>query len=104
MSLNGMHGYCQCFFAAGCEVGPLLESKLIVVEDYCKMTERQSSFILFSMFRQFVLNLRKPTQSPTKLIGEAFDEEKVLSELEGNAHYMTIRDTSMLRLQLAFIF
>ncbi len=75
-----------------------------MVEDYCKMTERQSSFILFSMFRQFALNLRRPTESPTKLIGEAFDEEKVLSELEGNAHFMTIRDTSMLRLQLAFIF
>lgn len=104
MSLNGIHGYCQCFIAAGCELGPLFESKLLVVEDYCKTTERQSSLILFSMFRQFALNLRKPFENPSKLIGDVFNEEKVLRELEGSARFQTLRDSSSLRLQLAFVF
>ena len=104
MSLNGLHGYAQCFFGAGCEIGPIFESKLLVVEEYCRNLGRQSSLILFSMFRQFALNLRKPSDNPSKLVGEAFNEEQVLSELEGSAHYQTLRDSSSLRVQLAFVF
>ena len=104
MALNGLNGYAQCFFGAGCELGPIFESKLLVVEDYCRNLGRQSSLILFSMFRQFALNLRKPSDSPSKLVGEAFNEEQVLSELEGSAHFQTLRDSSSLRVQLAFVF
>ena len=104
MSLNGLNGYVQCFFGAGCELGPIFESKLLVVEEYCRNLGRQSSLILFSMFRQFALNLRKPSDNPSKLIGEAFNEEQVLSELEGSAHFQTLRDSSSLRVQLAFVF
>ncbi len=104
MALNGLNGYAQCFFGAGCELGPLFESKLLVVEDYCRNLGRQSSLLLFSMFRQFALNLRKPSDNPSKLAGEAFNEVKVLSELEGSAHYQTLRDSSSLRVQLAFVF
>uniref|UniRef100_A0A7S2LW75 Orc1-like AAA ATPase domain-containing protein n=1 Tax=Skeletonema marinoi TaxID=267567 RepID=A0A7S2LW75_9STRA len=104
MSLNGLNGYAQCFFGAGCELGPIFESKLLVVEDYCRNLGRQSSLILFSMFRQFALNLRKPSDNPSKLVGEAFNEEQVLSELEGSAHFQTLRDSSSLRVQLAFVF
>lgn len=104
MSLNGLHGYAQCFFGAGCEIGPIFESKLLVVEEYCRNLGRQSSLILFSMFRQFALNLRKPSDTPSKLVGEAFNEEQVLSELEGSAHFQTLRDSSSLRVQLAFVF
>lgn len=104
MSLNGLNGYAQCFFGAGCELGPLFESKLLVVEDYCRNLGRQSSLVLFSMFRQFALNLRKPSDNPSKLVGEAFNEDKVLSEIEGSTHYQTLRDSSSLRIQLAFVF
>ena len=104
MSLNGLNGYAQCFFGAGCELGPLFESKLLVVEDYCRNLGRQSSLVLFSMFRQFALNLRKASDNPSGLVGEAFNEEKVLSELEGSAHFQTLRDSSSLRIQLAFVF
>ena len=104
MALNGLNGYAQCFFGAGCELGPIFESKLLVVEDYCRNLGRQSSLILFSMFRQFALNLRKHSDNPSKLVGEAFNEEQVLSELEGSAHFQTLRDSSSLRVQLAFVF
>mmetsp|Transcript_10237 Transcript_10237/g.15466 ORF Transcript_10237/g.15466 Transcript_10237/m.15466 type:complete len:563 (+) Transcript_10237:2-1690(+) len=105
-SLNGLNGYAQCFFGAGCELGPIFESKLLVVEEYCRNHGRKSSLILFSMYRQFALNLRKPSTSsnPSELVGEAFNEEEVLSELEGSAHSQTLRDSSSLRVQLAFVF
>lgn len=40
----------------------------------------------------------------TTFKGEAFDEEKALSRLEGNSRSMALRDISTLRIQLAFIF
>ncbi len=104
MCLNGLNGYAQCFFGAGCELGPLFESKLFVVEEYCRNLGRKSSLILFSMYRQFALNLRKPSDYPSKLVGEAFNEEQVLSELEGSALSQTLRDSSSLQMQLAFVF
>ncbi len=104
MCLNGLNGYAQCFFGAGCELGPLFESKLLVVEEYCRNLGRKSYLVLFSMYRQFALNLRKPSNNPSKLEGKAFNEEQVLSKLEGSAHFQTLRDSSSLRMQLAFVF
>ncbi len=104
MSLTGLTGYAQCFFGSGCELGPLFESKLLVAEEYYRILGRNSSFALLSMFRQFALNLRKPSNNPSKFVGEAFNEEQALSELEGSAHSQTHRDSSSLRMQLAFVF
>ncbi len=104
LSLGGLNAYAQCFFGAGCELGPLFESKLSVVEEYCRNLGRKTYFVLFSMYRQIALNLRKSSSNPSKLVGEAFHEEQVLSELEGSAHSQTLRDSSSLRVQLAFVF
>ena len=50
------------------------------------------------------MNLRKKTANPVAFQGEAFDEEVALSEIDGNARSMVLRDSSSLRLQLAFIY
>ncbi len=75
-----------------------------MVEEYCRNLGRKPSLALFSMFRQFALNLRKPSNNPCKLVGEAFNEEQALCELEGSAHSQALRDSISLRVQLAFVF
>ena len=68
--------YFHALFAGGLELGPLLESKLRVVEEYYQ--DRTTFLMTFQMLRYFALNLRKRTEKPTKFEGEAFDEEENL--------------------------
>lgn len=93
-------------FAAGIPIGPLVESKLLLVEEFAKKTENISFATIFQMQRQFVLNLWKTSDNPTELKGIAFDEEEILAALTptSKVYSMTLRDTSTYRLQLAFLF
>ena len=40
MALGSMLNYSQSYFAAGLELGPLVESKLLHAEEYCREIER----------------------------------------------------------------
>ena len=104
VALGSMLGYCQAYFAASLELGPILGSKLYLVEEYCREVDRMSFLITFQICRQFVLNLRKRSDHPTKLEGEAFHEEEILSAMSGPGRKMVLRDSSSHRLQLAFVF
>jgi len=104
MTLGSMLAYFESFFAAGLELGPLLESKLLLVEDLCRSLGRPGFLTNFQIYRQFALNLRKRIENPTEFQGEAFHEEKSLNKMNGNALKMALRDSSSLRLQLAFVF
>ena len=57
----------------------------------------------FQISRQFALNLRKRSDNPTKLEGEAFNEKEVLNT-NGPVNKMVLRDTSSHRISLAVIF
>ena len=93
-------------FASGLSIGPLVESKLLLVEDFAKKAGLVSFCSIFQMQRQFLLNLWKSSKNPTDLNGLAFDEEGFLGSLEVTSKvYSTIRrDTSMYRIILAFVF
>ena len=99
-----MLGHIECYFAAGLDLDALLETKLILMEQLCRDLERMGLLISFQIFRQFTQNLRTRCEHPTLFIGEVFHEEDALKEMNPNAHKMTIRDSSSMRLQLAFIF
>ena len=103
-TLGSMMGYFECYYCAGCELGPLLESKILVIEDLSRSLGRQGFLTSFQIFRQFALNLRKRIDIPTEFQGEAFNEKDELSEMSGNALKMALRDSSSKRLWLAFIF
>ena len=103
-TLGSMLGYSQTYIAAGLELGPLFESKMMVVEEFSRTIDRPGFLLSFQICRQFALNLRKRCDKPTEFLGEAFNEKEELSKLAGNAHKMALRDSSTLRLQLAFIF
>lgn len=103
-SLGSMLGYTHAYLAAGAELGPLFESKLAVVEEFCRSKERTSFLTTFRICRQFALNLRKRTETPTELKGEAFNEKETLSKETGPGRAMILRDSSAYRMQLALIF
>ena len=99
-----MLAYFECYFAAGLELGPLVESKLSVVEELATSLDRSSWITSFQIYRQFALNLRKRMDKPTEFKGNAFDEEKELSEMIESKRKMAFRDSSSKRLNLAFVF
>ena len=57
--LGSIMGYFECYFAAGLELGPLLESKIVVAEGYARNVDRQGFATSYQIQRQFALNLRK---------------------------------------------
>eukprot|EP00565_Helicotheca_tamesis_P009410 CAMPEP_0185737008 /NCGR_PEP_ID=MMETSP1171-20130828/29432_1 /TAXON_ID=374046 /ORGANISM="Helicotheca tamensis, Strain CCMP826" /LENGTH=370 /DNA_ID=CAMNT_0028407811 /DNA_START=85 /DNA_END=1197 /DNA_ORIENTATION=- len=94
--------YSIYYIASGLPLNSLLNKRLCLFEEKCKKFPSHS--ITFHCYRQFLLNLQGKSRHKTVLEGEAFDEEKMLNSLEGNAKKMALRDTSVCRLQLAFIF
>jgi len=96
--------YFVLWIAAGLELDLLLESQLLFFEDYCRKSDRSGFLTSFQIFRQFELNLRTRMDNPTEFQGEAFHEENALNEMNSNARKMALRDSSSLRLQLAFVF
>jgi len=96
--------YFELFYAAGLELCPLLESKLLLVEELCHTIGRSGFLVAFQIQRQFALNMRTRTEDPTEFEGAAFKEAESLNTMNSNFRKMTIRDSSSLRLQLAFVF
>ena len=70
----------------------------------CRSFNSLGFLTTFQMDRQFALNLRTKRDNPTEFQGEAYYEEQALSEMNPHASKMAIRDSSSLRLQLAFVF
>jgi hypothetical protein len=105
-ALGSALGHFFAIFATGIPIGPLVESKLILIEEFAVKTGNTSFASIFQMQRQFLLNLWKTSENPTDLKGCAFNEEKTLLLLDqtSKVYSMTLRDTSTFRLMLAFIF
>ena len=59
---------------------------------------------MYQISRQFALNLRTRTDSPTEFKGDAFNEAVELSKKNENSRKMALRDSSAARIQLAFVF
>lgn len=108
LALGSLTNYFAAYLASGMDLGPLLgpllESRLALAEEYARGVGRAGSLMLYQIYRQFALNLRLGSENPAAFCGEAFDEERALSEMDGNARKMALRDSSSYRLQLAFIF
>lgn len=96
-----LFAHTQAYFAAGLELGPLVESRLLMAEEICQGV---GFLTTFKILRQLSINLRTRTANPTEFQGEAFKEEEVLSGMNANARKMALRDSSSSRLQLAFVF
>lgn len=103
-ALGSMLNYFYAYFASGFPVGAILESKLLVVDEFCQSIEKTGFASTFQIHRQFVMNLRQKSHQPTVLDGPAFHQETALAEMNDNSRKMTLRDASIFRLQLAFIF
>lgn len=103
-TFGSMLGYFECYYASGLELGPLFETKIIVVEELATNLDRSSWVTSFQIYRQFALNLRKRMDKPTEFKGEAFNEEKELSDMIESKRKMAFRDSSSKRLNLAFVF
>lgn len=96
--------YFGAYLAAGFPLGPLLESKLYIVEEYGNRYDKGSFAVLFQVMRQFAINLRQRSENPTGFNGDAYKEEEVLGGMNDALRGMTLRDSSAYRIQLAFIF
>lgn len=103
-ALASMLNYFYAYLAAGFSVGAILESKLLVLEEFCGSIEQNSFRHTFQIHRQFVMNLRQKSHQPTALDGPAFHQETALAEMNDNSRKMSLRDATTFRLQLAFIF
>jgi len=92
------------YIAAGLELSPIVESKLLILEEMCRSFNSLGFLTSFQIYRQYALNLRTKRDNPTEFQGEAYYEEQALGEMNPHASKMAIRDSSSLRLQLAFVF
>lgn len=104
MTLASMLAYYYCYFAAGLELGPIIESKLVLSEGHARSLNKSGFLIVYQILRQFALNLRMRNESPTEFRGPAFCEEDELDAMNEKARKMALRDSSSYRLQLAVIF
>lgn len=98
--LNGIYAY----LAAGLPLGTIFESKLIVLDEFCQSNGKTGFAASFEIHRQFAMNLRKRSDHPTLLNGPAFEQDMALAAMNDQARKMTLRDASIFRLELAFIF
>lgn len=96
--------YFSAYLEAGFPLGPLLESKLQIVEEYGYRYEQKSFAVLFQIMRQFAINLRQRSATPTEFNGDAYKEEEMLNGMNDQIRNMTLRDSCSYRIQLAFIF
>jgi hypothetical protein len=95
----------QAYYCGGLPLNSMWGTKLLLYERAARDFDKDSFVLLFQLNRQFLLNLSGKSEcNLTTFKGEAFDEEKALSRLEGNSRSMALRDISTLRIQLAFIF
>ena len=92
------------YLNAGMPLGPILESKLQIIEEYGYRYEQGSFAVLFKILRQFAINLRQRSTTPTEFNGDAYKEDETLSGMNDQLRKMTLRDSSAYRIQLAFIF
>ena len=104
MTLGSMMAYYYCYFAAGVELGPIIESKLVLSEGQARSLNKSGFLIVYQILRQFALNLRTRNDSPTEFRGPAFCEKDELDGMNEKARKMALRDSSSYRLQLAVIF
>jgi hypothetical protein len=99
-----MLNYFNAYFAAGLSLGSILESKLLVLDECCQNIDRSGFAATFQIHRQFVMNLRQKSEHPTLLNGPAFKQDTALAGMNDQNRKMTLRDASIYRLELAFIF
>ena len=104
LALGSMLNYMNAYFAAGLSLGPILESKLLVLDEFCQGIDRSGFASTFQIHRQFLINLRQRSEYPTLLNGPAFQQEPALDGKTDQASKMKLRDASIFRLQLAFVF
>lgn len=103
--LGSALAYLYMYLIAGLPLNsPLFEPKLIIFGEAARVLHRSTFEVCFNSQRQMVINLTKKKRNWTELKGDAFDEDAFLKTVDGNARSMGLRDTSMLRLVLAFIF
>ena len=106
--IGSMLAYFNSYIAAGLELNPIMESKLIILEKLCRIHNNSGMLTSFQIMRQFILNLRTRTENPTNFEGSmrtgAFDEEQAFRSMDDKGRKMALRDSSSLRLQLAFVF
>lgn len=102
--MAGLSYACHHFSNGHSLSSTVTENRLLTFQELSIYSAKPTYTALFQLTRQFVMNLRKRSDNPTQLRGEAFNEDATLSALGGNARSMTLRDISTFRLQLAFIF
>ena len=98
--LNCIYAY----LAAGLSLGTIFESKLLIIDEFCQSIDKGGFAASFQIHRQFAMNLRQRSDRPTLLNGPAFQQDMALAKMSDEARKMTLRDASIFRLQLAFIF
>ena len=104
IALGSELNYVYAYLAAGLSLGTIFESKLLVLNDFCQSIDKGGFAASFQIHRQFAMNLRQRSDHPTSLDGPAFQQETALSSMSDGPRKMTLRDASIFRLQLAFIF
>eukprot|EP00984_Skeletonema_dohrnii_P024270 scaffold13379_cov127-Skeletonema_dohrnii-CCMP3373.AAC.3 len=103
-ALGSQLNYIYAYFAAGYQMGTIFESKLLVVDEFCKSIDKSGFAASFQIHRQFAMNLRQRSDHPMMLNGPAFQQDTALANTSGQARKMMLRDASIFRLELAFIF
>jgi len=103
-ALGSQLNYIYAYFAAGYQMGTIFESKLLVVDEFCKSIDKSGFAASFQIHRQFAMNLRQRSDHPTLFNGPAFEQDTALANMSDQARKMTLRDASIFRLELAFIF
>ena len=88
-------GYFCSYLSAGFPLGPLLESKLQIVEEYGYRYDKGSFAVLFKMLRQFAINLRQRSDNPSEFNGDAYNEEDTLNGMNEQKSKMMLRDSGL---------
>ena len=103
-AINSAMAYSLVYMCIGLPLGPLEPDVISFGKEAVQFGLSYSVVAMFEIFRQTILNLQTDVETPTVLCGDAMDQEKMLSNLEGNARAMTLRDISTFQLILACIY
>ena len=100
-AFEGAMQYCICYFCLGLPLASLEQDAKMFSQEAHRFGIPCTLEVVFRIFHQTALNFQGKSADPLVMVGDALDEDKFVSKLEGLARMMTNRDIFIFRLMLA---
>lgn len=103
MSALSAYFYCNTLFVSGAEL-PQLERETALLNEKIRKLKHEAPLCFNEMYRQMMLNLMGRNTDPCRLIGEAYDEDKMIPVHEQAHDVSAMHVAYYCKLHLCYLF